>query len=403
MLQSAREVRRKSVRAGKLLQIQLDEKDRKKAPLNTLGVVVLQDSRVLSETIMNRQTDWSAELPKLLASKEPESSHLDYKDRRALLPQNKQGGLDKGKRSEEVSKDVSAFLNSDGGILIYGIREDRQAESSAPIPAEFDPVQDGFGSGEIAIEYIENIILSNIKPRPGPELFKVVSVEFQGRTVFVVEVAKSESGIVFQAKDLKFYRRFNFQSVPMEYWEIEDVRNRQIGPNLQLVFGLDEQWATEVKRQLDLSEKTEDLSLHLGLVNRGGGVVEHALIEFALSPNLELNAIPPRFMLAGTRQVVVGQNAPTRVQWHQRVWSSPIFATVDPVYVSPLRAIISQGNYSSRGFSILIGSICWRVQAPGMSPKSGLLLVEYDRAWGTIRLLSDDRTVKVLPVVQSTE
>lgn len=43
-----------------------------------------------------------------------ENIHLDYKDSRAVDP----------KKSDEIAKDASAFANSDGGVIIYGVAED---------------------------------------------------------------------------------------------------------------------------------------------------------------------------------------------------------------------------------------------------------------------------------------
>ena len=51
----------------------------------------------------------------LIDEKVEENLHLDYKAAAAL-------GKTDGKKNE-ISKDVSSFANSDGGILIYGIKE----------------------------------------------------------------------------------------------------------------------------------------------------------------------------------------------------------------------------------------------------------------------------------------
>ena len=61
------------------------------------------------------------DIDQLIATQTQESLHLDYKDSRAI---------DKSKR-EEISKDVSAFANADGGTIIYGVTEKKTSPSCA--------------------------------------------------------------------------------------------------------------------------------------------------------------------------------------------------------------------------------------------------------------------------------
>ena len=70
---------------------------------------------------------WSKELRRMLKGQEPENLHLDYKDKRSLLSSQK---------GDSISKQVSSFLNSDGGVLIYGVPEDRGSTTTggAPVP-----------------------------------------------------------------------------------------------------------------------------------------------------------------------------------------------------------------------------------------------------------------------------
>ena len=68
---------------------------------------------------------WEEELKRMLTEQQPEDLHLDYKEKRSLLPPGRGGGgaIDKQKRAENISKDVSSFLNREGGVLIYGVPE----------------------------------------------------------------------------------------------------------------------------------------------------------------------------------------------------------------------------------------------------------------------------------------
>ena len=130
-----------------------------------------------------------------------------------LLPPGRGGsvGIDKQKRAEDISKDVSAFLNSDGGVLVYGVPESISPDDTggSPVPGG---AQVGFTRGEIDKETIENLITSNIQPKPSPDLFQVVEVPYgsDGRLVFIVEVAAG-FGDVWQARDKRYYRTGSIQ------------------------------------------------------------------------------------------------------------------------------------------------------------------------------------------------
>jgi predicted HTH transcriptional regulator len=76
-----------------------------------------------------------------------ESLTLDYKQSPAL---------DKGNAERNnLSKDVSAFANSDGGKLIYGMIEDRH------VPTAIDA---GVDRTQITKEWLESVVKSNIHP-----------------------------------------------------------------------------------------------------------------------------------------------------------------------------------------------------------------------------------------------
>jgi len=53
---------------------------------------------------------------------------------------------------------------------------------------------------------------------------------------YVVEIPKGTTA--HQATDWRYYKRFNFISVPMEDYEIRDVMNRAVVPDARIEFGL---------------------------------------------------------------------------------------------------------------------------------------------------------------------
>jgi hypothetical protein len=148
------------------------------------------------------------DLEQLIRDQVQENIHLDYKASKAISP----------KERDEIAKDVSAFANSDGGVLIYGVEEDKASH----LPVRID---DGVDDGVCSREWIENTITSRINPKIDDVRVLPLPV-VPGRSLYVVTVPKSVRG-PHQASDKKFYKRHNFKSEPMEEYEINDVRNRR--------------------------------------------------------------------------------------------------------------------------------------------------------------------------------
>jgi hypothetical protein len=152
-----------------------------------------------------------------------ESLHLDYKAAAAL---DKTDG-----KKKEIAKDVSAMANSDGGVIIYGIMEHPENKH---LPDKIDPVD-----GKIFTkEWLEHVINSNISPRVSGILIHPVRLALNDfKTVYVVEIPKSST--CHQAIDYKYYRRYNFESVPMTDYEVRDVMNRTKWPIFNIKFILE--------------------------------------------------------------------------------------------------------------------------------------------------------------------
>ena len=159
------------------------------------------------------------DIDQLIATQTQESLHLDYKDSRAI---------DKSKR-EEISKDVSAFANADGGTIIYGVTEKKH------LPVAHD---NGVDHNRYSREWLEQVINSNINPRV--DGIQIIPIHVSNdNSIYVVGIPKSFQG-PHQAADKKYYKRFNFQSVPMEDYEINDIRSRQniIPPLISIIAEL---------------------------------------------------------------------------------------------------------------------------------------------------------------------
>lgn len=158
-----------------------------------------------------------ADILSLITNGVPESINLDYK---------RSAALDKTdhRSKANISKDVSAFANSAGGTIVYGVCEDGQ------LPTEIDG---GVDAADISKEWLENVINSTIQPRiDGIRINQVALSAHPGRVLYVVEIPQSVVAAPHQAHDHRYYKRFNVQSVPMEDYEVRDVMRRSIGPDL---------------------------------------------------------------------------------------------------------------------------------------------------------------------------
>ncbi len=138
-----------------------------------------------------------------------ESINIEFKSAQALSKDNSV--------KKEISKDVSAFANSDGGLIFYGINEENHIATSLSF----------IDGNTFTKEWLENIIISNIQPKILD--LKIFPIRFNNefsKTIYVVKIPNSNVSPHING-DKKYYRRFNFQSVPMEEYEIRNLYLRQ--------------------------------------------------------------------------------------------------------------------------------------------------------------------------------
>lgn len=197
-----------------------------------------------------------------------ESLFLEYKRGAALSRE--------GAAVDQLSKDVSAFANSAGGVLIYGIAEHGSSTGKGHLPERIDPIQDP----KITREWVEHTLLANIRPRLSAEIFAIRTSNPAG-TVFVIHVPAGETA--YQASDYKYYRRYNFSNQPMADHEIRDVMGRNQYPVVDLTAAIEEGPASDI---MGRTSSKNYRWLKLGLHNAGKKVVGFAYASVALPAHL---------------------------------------------------------------------------------------------------------------------
>lgn len=152
---------------------------------------------------------WSQQcVEDLIRNDAEESLYMDFKA----------GGALSGDKKKDICKDVSAFANSDGGVLVYGINEvDHKADSLSFIDGNL-----------YTKEWLEQVINDGIQRRI--DNIKIHPIRFDGdvrKSVYVVEVPASSNSPHMRSFDSRYYKRFNFQSVPMEEYEVRHAYERR--------------------------------------------------------------------------------------------------------------------------------------------------------------------------------
>ncbi|WP_372780327.1 helix-turn-helix domain-containing protein [Priestia aryabhattai] len=208
---------------------------------------------------MKKSWEWTeSDILQMIKNETPESLTLDYK-RSDSLGKN-------DKKKNEISKDVSAFANSAGGILIYGVAEDGNVPTS---------IDEGVDPNEITKEWLEQVIGSRIQRRiSGIRINPIKLSPPSTNVIYVIDIPQSNLA-PHMAADKKFYKRFNFESIPMEEYEVRDVGNRNARPDLEFVINIENKKATPTT-----------FDCHFGLTNHSLIPAEYTTVEFYIDSRI---------------------------------------------------------------------------------------------------------------------
>lgn len=180
------------------------------------------------------------------------------------------GALDKtNEKKVEITKDISSMAHSAGGTVIYGIKE-----FSAPkkhLPEKLDPID----RTQYPKEWLEQII-NLIRPAIHDVLIHPVSLSSStDHVAYVVEVPQANNA--HQSLDHRYYKRFNFQAVPMMHEEIMDVMNRTTIADASVRF--------ESKLSMSVGERKQFIFLPL-VKNSGNQIINNFKLTFKFSRGL---------------------------------------------------------------------------------------------------------------------
>ena len=125
----------------------------------------------------------------------------------------------KDKIAEALSKEVSAFANSEGGVLLLGMAEEKvRGKPGGSVAKALDgiPVADGRWSTET----VQRLIEGNLSPHlPGIRVRAVPLSEFSGTKIALVVVVPAGS-TAYQASDRRYYGRSEYEAKALPDHEV---------------------------------------------------------------------------------------------------------------------------------------------------------------------------------------
>jgi len=190
---------------------------------------------------MNETTTLTLDdLREMCQVKEPESELLEFKTCNALVIGSPDHHSEDGTRQhqkvvEDLSKQVSAFLNSGGGRIIYGIAETRNSRARK-LDRDNAFRQGGKKELRVTREKVIHWICSHVKPLPVD--VNVYSVPLDptnpDESPWFIVVDVQQGLQPYQAENRIFYKRVGSTAQPMMQWDIMDVANRTRGADLEV-------------------------------------------------------------------------------------------------------------------------------------------------------------------------
>jgi hypothetical protein len=154
------------------------------------------------KSLLEKDSYTLKDIQSLIDNHSEETSYVEFKEAAKLGKEDQ--------RKKQIGIDVSAFANSDGGILVYGLAErDRKANHITYI-----------NSNEYSKDWLSDVISGQIsRPLSSFNIFIIQNPENEDEQIYVVKIFQSPHG-PHMASDGNYYRRTEKGKTKMLEWEV---------------------------------------------------------------------------------------------------------------------------------------------------------------------------------------
>lgn len=160
--------------------------------------------------------------------RESENQYIEFK---ALNDLRKLGdGSIKAKIKDDISRYVSAFSNYSGGILAYGVTEGKK---NSERHIEATGIRDDIVSGTL-MTWLSDVVASSTEPIIRDFCIKKIPHPINDDEFYYLIIIGASEHAPHQAKDLKYYGRFDHQTLALRDWFIRDILNRRRNAEVKL-------------------------------------------------------------------------------------------------------------------------------------------------------------------------
>lgn len=206
-----------------------------------------------------------------VSRKVEENLNLDYKDIRAYSD------------FDELSRDVSTFANSAGGLVVLGVSQQETKNEEGIV--KILPKEVTWGSSSLSKEQLEDNLVGKVQPRvDGLRIVPIRENAESLRVVFLIDIPQSVNP-PHMAADNKYYRRLNFRRVPMEHYEVADLFGRRKKPILTLRLAV---------TSVEIKDNEYGFALRFLLGNVGKGIAKHVSLSSSFA-NVDITNIKGDF------------------------------------------------------------------------------------------------------------